>query len=47
MGEIRVVVVSDGRGICSLCGNGLWPGRPPCEHKLEVASGLPDTKEER
>jgi hypothetical protein len=32
--EIRVVHTNDGRGICPECGNGIWPGQEPCEHKL-------------
>lgn len=32
MSEIQVVYSPT--GICHECGNGLWPGQPPCEHRL-------------
>lgn len=34
---IQVVTVPDslGIGICRECGNGLWPGQKPCDHRSD------------
>jgi hypothetical protein len=40
-GGVHVVYVTDGRGICPVCGNGLWPGQPPCAHRT-AARKAPD-----
>lgn len=37
MHDVQVVYVEDGRGLCVICGNGLWPGQEPCEHKIANA----------